>query len=200
MEHEQLLIAADLPVVALLRLLDPVQVLLQLLLAEERGAVDALHRLVARVALPVGVRRVEQLERLQLARGRHVRTDAEVDERLLVLDRVAGDRVLTFCLLLDQLHLQRLAAAAEEPLRFLARPHLPLVRQILLRELAHLLLDQLEVLGHERPRDDEVVEEPFVGGRADPALRTRKEIGDRGGEQMRRAVAIEMAALRDCRP
>ena len=88
--------------------------LLQLLLGQERRAVDALHRLVARVALPVGVRRGQQLERLQLAGRRHVRADAEVDEGLAVLDRVAGDLGLAFGLLVDQLHLQRLAARAEE--------------------------------------------------------------------------------------
>jgi hypothetical protein len=52
----------------------------------------------------------------------------------------------------------------------LARPQLALVGQVLLRELAHLRLDALEVLGHERPLDDEVVEEALVGGRPDAAL------------------------------
>ena len=68
-----------------------VEVLVELLLREERRAVDALHRRVLRVALPVGVRRRRQLERLEPARRRHVRADAEVEERVLVLDRVDGD-------------------------------------------------------------------------------------------------------------
>ena len=63
-EDEQLLIAADLAMVALLRFLQTVEVLLQLLFRQERGAVDALHRLVAGVALPVRVGRAQQLERL----------------------------------------------------------------------------------------------------------------------------------------
>ena len=65
MKHEQLLIAAYLAVVALLRFFEAVHVRLQILVGEERGPVDALHRLVASVALPIGVRRAEQLERLE---------------------------------------------------------------------------------------------------------------------------------------
>ena len=125
-----------------------------------------------------------------------MRADAEVDEGVLVLDRVAGDVGLTFGLLVDQLHLQRLAARREERLRLLARPHLPLVDEILRGELLHLRFDRLEVLGHERARDDEVVEEAFVGGRADAALHAGKETGDRRREQMRRAVAIQRQRLR----
>ena len=87
--------------VALLRFLDLREVGLQLLVGGECRPVDALHRRVARVALPVGIRRAQQLERFQLVRARDVRTDAEVDERLLVLDRVAGDFLLTLRLLLD---------------------------------------------------------------------------------------------------
>ena len=48
-----------------------------------------------------------------------MRTDAEVDEGLAILDRVAGDLGLTLGLLLNQLDLQRLAALREEVDRFL---------------------------------------------------------------------------------
>ena len=181
--------------IALLRFLDLREVRLQLLVRGERRPVDALHRRVARISLPVGVRRAQELERLELVRARHVRADAEVDERLLVLDRVAGDFLLTFRLLVDQLHLQRLAAVSEERLCLVARPHLALIGQILLRELAHLVLDAVEILGHERPIDDEVVEEAFVSRRPDAALRAGKEIRDRGRHQMRRAVTQQRQRL-----
>ena len=141
MEEKQAELAADLAVVALLRFLDAREVCLQLVLAEERRAVDALHRLIARIALPVRVRRRQQLERLQPAAGRHVRTDAEVDERVAVLDRVDRHVLLAGRLLLDQLHLERLAAPAEEGDRFLARPHLPLVDEVGRGDLAHALFD-----------------------------------------------------------
>ena len=48
-----------------------------------------------------------------------------------------------------------------------------------------------EILRHERPRDDEVVEEPVVGRWSNPALRAWKELRHRGGEQMRRRVPVE---------
>ena len=112
---EQPELAAEFPVVAFLRFFDLRQVRLQLFVAEERRAVNPLHRLIARIAFPVGVRRAQQLERLQPAAGRHVRADAEVDEQVAVLDRVDRDLFLALRLLLDELHLQRLAAIAEEP-------------------------------------------------------------------------------------
>jgi hypothetical protein len=128
-------------VVALLRFFDLRQVRLQILVGEKGGAVDALHRLVARVAFPVGVRRAEQLERLQLAGGRHVRADAEVDEGVLVLDRVAGDFRLAFGLLFDQLDLQRLAALSRRTLSLPRAATSGARRQVLRGQLAHLALD-----------------------------------------------------------
>ena len=190
-EHEELLVATDLPVVALLGFFDPRQVFLELLLGQERRAVHALHRLIARVTLPVRVRRAEQLERFQLSGRGDVRADAEVDERLLVLDRVAGDLALTFRLLLDQLDLERLAAVAKEALGLVARPHLALEDQVLVRELAHLLLDGLEILRDERPRHDEVVEEALVGRRTNAALHTGEHVRHGSRQQMRGTVAIE---------
>jgi hypothetical protein len=125
-----------------------------------------------------------------------MRANAEVDERLPVLDRVDGDFRLSFSLLLDQLHLERLTLRGEELERFVTRPHLPLVDQVLAGELFHLLLDGREIFGNERAIDDEVVEEPFIGGRTDTALRARKERGDGRGEQVRRAVPVERQRLR----
>ncbi len=120
-----------------------------------------------------------------------MRTDAEVDERVAILDRVARDIRLPGGFLFDQLHLERLALRGKEPQRLVARPHLALVDEILRRQLLHLLLDGLEVLGHERPIDDEIVEEAFVDGRTDAALGSRKEVGHGRRHEVRRAVAEE---------
>ncbi len=124
-----------------------------------------------------------------------MRPDAEVDEGLLVLDGVTGDFRLAFGLLVDQLHLERLAALREERLRLVARPHLSLVDEILRGELLHLLLDRLQILGLERALDDEVVEEALVGGRTDAALSAGEQIRDGGGEQVSRAVPAERERL-----
>ena len=159
MKRKQPEVLADPAMIPFLRFFEPLQVRLQLGLVREGRAVDALHRLALRVSLPVGVRRVQQLERFEPPGRRHVRTDAEIDERVAILDRVAGDLGLAFGLLLDQLHLERLALLREEPLRLFARPHLALVRQIGRCQLLHLPLDRLEIFRHERAIDDEVVEE-----------------------------------------
>jgi hypothetical protein len=58
-------------------------------------------------------------------------------------------------------------------------------------QLAHLRFDTLEIFGHERLFDHEVVEEPLVGRRTDSTLRRRIEIRDGGREQVRRRVTQE---------
>jgi hypothetical protein len=125
-----------------------------------------------------------------------VRADAEIDERIAILDRVDRHLFLAGRLLFDELHLQRLAALAEKGDGFVPRPHLTLVHEIALGNLAHALLDLLEVFRHERPIDDEVVEEAFVSGRTDAALHVRKELRDRGGEQVSGAVPIHRERFR----
>src|ERR1700730_15801286 len=93
---EQVEILANAPVIAPLRLLEPVQVLVELLLVRPGGAVNALQHLVARIATPVSPRDLGELERLELARGGHMRPAAQVDpvalpvEADLVLVRNAG--------------------------------------------------------------------------------------------------------------
>ena len=128
-----------------------------------------------------------------------MRTDAEIDESLAVLDRVAGDFRLPFGLLVDQLNLERLAAATEKSAGFLARPHLPLVWQILLGHLSHLLLDSLEIFGNERTWHDEVVEKPFIDRRPNAALHARKQVRDRRSQQVGCAVAIDGQPFRTVR-
>ena len=62
-EHEQAELLAELAVVALARLLEALEVLLELLLGREGGAVDPRQHLAALVAAPVGARNRGQLER-----------------------------------------------------------------------------------------------------------------------------------------
>ena len=66
LDAEQIQFLAQLAVVALLGFFELGQVLVQILLGEERRAVDALQLRVLLVALPVGARDRKQLERLDL--------------------------------------------------------------------------------------------------------------------------------------
>jgi hypothetical protein len=72
--------------IALLGLLEHVQVLLQLVLGRPRRAVDALQHLVLRVAAPVRASHLHQLEVPELARARHVRAAAQILERALAIE------------------------------------------------------------------------------------------------------------------
>src|SRR5207244_6053480 len=108
------------PVVPLLRLLEPPQMLVELLLREPRGAVDALEHRVALVAPPVGAGGREQLEVLHVRGRRHVRPAAEVDEVALPVERDA--RRLDP---LEDLRLERLTALAQQAARVPTRHRLP---------------------------------------------------------------------------
>src|SRR4030095_8156033 len=79
----QIELLAELAVVARPRLLQTRQVLVQVLLCQEAGAVGALEHRFLLVALPVRPGGVRELEDAELARGRNVRSAAEVDEVLL---------------------------------------------------------------------------------------------------------------------
>src|SRR5205823_895114 len=83
-EREQLHLRADAPVVAPLRLLEPMQVLLERLLRLPRRAVDPLEHGTVLVAAPVGPRAPHELEGGDAARRGQVRPPAEVDERVAV--------------------------------------------------------------------------------------------------------------------
>ncbi len=63
---EKIQLFAQLAMVALLGFFELVEVLVQIFLAEERRAVDALHLVVLFIALPVGAGDGKQLESLQI--------------------------------------------------------------------------------------------------------------------------------------
>jgi hypothetical protein len=134
-EVEQVELAAELAVVALLGLLQHRQVLLQVVLAGPGRAVDALQHLVAVVAAPVGAGHLHQLEVPELARAGHVRAAAQVLEAAfavqahVLVGRDAG----------DDLGLVVLAQALEVGHRLVARQHAAHHRLVLGGQLAHAL-------------------------------------------------------------
>ena len=87
LEVEQVELLAQPAMVAPLGLLEPVQVLVELLPARERGAVDPLQHGVAAVAPPVGAGELGQLEGADPAGRGPVRPAAEVEPVTLVVDR-----------------------------------------------------------------------------------------------------------------
>ena len=183
-EREQVELGADLAVIALLRLLEPLQVRVERILGEEGGAAHALHRDARRVAAPVCARHAQQLEVLQPARVGEVRPLAHVGERARVVE---GD--LVFRDLVDVVDLQLVADPLEAVLGLLAAHAGTRVRPLLGGDLAHPLLDLGEVLLGQRLGGAEVVVEPVVGRGAESEVGAREQLQDGHGEQVRGAVA-----------
>src|SRR5450759_1135160 len=170
MEQEEPQLLAELAVVARLRGLELREVLDQLLLREEHGAVNALQHWIALVALPVRPRGMRELEDAELARERHVRTAAEVDEVLLLVAREAALGNTR-----DDLDLERIALGLEDLHGLGLRHFLANDDVVLGDDLLHLRLDLLEVFRSERPAGIEVVIETVLDGRADADLHAREE-------------------------
>ena len=115
----QVELLAQLAVIALLDLLQALQVRIQIRLRFPRGAIDALEHLVLFVSAPVGARDGGELERIAAKRTSvlHMGTTAEVREGVL---RVGGD-LLSLGQLGDELQL--IGLAREQPLRLGAAHH-----------------------------------------------------------------------------
>ena len=191
-EAEEVELLAQLAVVPGARLLLALQVLVELLLGAEGGAVDALEHLVRLVAPEVGARGREQLDRADLLGRAHVGPAAQILEAAVAKDR---DR-RPFGDVAEALDLQALAHLAEHPRRLVAGDLDALERLLLLEDLAHLALDGLEVLRGERAREAEVVLELLgVVLAADVDLHLGPQALDRVGQHVLRAVADEVARV-----
>src|SRR5665213_328431 len=83
---KQVQLAADAPVIALLGLLEAVQILIELLLIRPRRSINSLQHWIARVAAPISPRNFHQLERAQLPSRGNVGTAAQVDPIALAVE------------------------------------------------------------------------------------------------------------------
>ena len=88
---------------------------------------------------------------------------------------------------------------AEERDRLVARHLAALDRKVRARDLPHLGLDALEILGGERPVVLEVVVEAVLDDRADRHLRLGEQALDRLRHEVRRRMADDLEALRRIR-
>ena len=176
--------------VAALGLFEPVQVVLQVLRTEERGAVDALQLLVVLVALPIRAGDRKQLECLDLGCVRDVWAAAEIDEmrtQRVFAEDVAGALGDEFALhpgvavLLKTLFLFGVDA---------------LVGEMALLNLPHPGFDLFEILGRERGGAVEIVIEAVLDRRADAQLRLGIQLQHGRGEQVGGGVAIDFERFR----
>src|SRR5215211_599495 len=181
-EVEEVELLPEAAVVPALRLLDPLQVVLEIGLRVERRAVDTGQLRVVFVAPPVGAGEAGQLERLDRLRVLKVRAAAEVGELALRVERdVAVGGV-------DELDLVLLSLLLEPAPRRVARDLLPLPDPPLLQLAPDLLFDSLERVLADRLGKPEVVVEAVVDRRADRDLDAGIEPADGLGEEVRRRV------------
>ena len=187
---EEVELAAQLAVVARLRLLEPLQVRVEVGLRVEGGAVDPRQLRVPLVAAPVGAGERGQLDRLDRLRVLQVRAAAEVGELALRVQRdLALGRV-------DELDLVALALGLEAALCLLRRDLLALPGAALLQLALDLGLDLLEILLADRLGELEVVVEAVLDRRPDRDLDARIEPADGLGEQVRGRVAQDEERVR----
>ena len=190
-QHEQAKLLAELAVVALLRLFDARQILVQLFLLRERNAVDSLQRLTVGVAAPVCRVAGSQLDGVALdaSGGVQMRTGTEVCELALGVERnVRVNRQIV-----DQLDLVRLVLFFHILDGFLARQLKALELELFLADLAHLGFQLFHDLGREGKRRVEVIIEAVVDRRADGQLDLRMQPLDGLRQNVRTGVPVGFA-------
>ena len=192
LEVEQIQLATDAPVVALLRLFETVQVVLQLLLIGPRRSINALEHFVPRIATPVRARDLRQLEGPELAGRRYVRPPAKVLPLALAVQR----DFLASRNCRDDFSLVVLADRIEVRNRGLARQETPPHRLVGLHDLTHLCFELLEILGRKGALECEVVVEAVLDDRADRHLCLGINCLDRLGQQVSRRVPQDLEPLR----
>ena len=189
---EEVELAAEPAMVAPPRLLDALEMRVEIGLVEERRAVDARQHRAVRVAAPVGAGERGELERLDRLRRLQVRAAAEVDEAVLLVERdllALGQR-------LGDLDLVRLALRREARHGVLARRHDALVGvRAALEDRAHLVLDAREIGLAGRLGEVEVVVEAVLDRGADRDLGAGPEVLHGLGHQVRGGVAQHRQGL-----
>ena len=187
--HEVELLGQD-AMVARLGFLEAMHVRVEVLFLEPRRAVDALQHLAPLVAAPIGARGRHQLEMLEIRRVRDVRAAAKIDERPV---RVGRDH-LVVAQFGQALELERVIR--KDLLGLGARDLLPHERELLLRDLGHLLLELFQVFGREGTLEREVVVEAVFDHRPDRDLRLRVDSLHRHREQVRSRVPDDLQRRR----
>ncbi len=164
--------------------------LVEVLLVEEGGAVDAGQLGLRRVPAPVGAGEREELHRLDRRRVLEVGPAAEVGEVALAVE---GDRPVGG---VDELDLVGLPLGLEETAGLVAIDVEALPGSALGDLPADLLLEPLQVVLVDRLGELEVVVEAVLDRRPDRDLRPRIEAAGRLGEQVSGRVAQHREGVR----
>lgn len=195
-EEEQLLLLADLAMIALGRLLLELLPLLELLVVGEADAVDPLQHLGVRLALPIGRRVFGDLGRLDLASVPDVWAATNVDQRAASID--GGGRSGDFLVQNAQFELIVL-----EHLHQIFLSHLQsLERLLLLDDALEHRLEKRKVIVGDTLVHVAVVVEAILDGRAVaeastvyPLERLAEDVSARVPEHLLRLAVVELEQL-----
>ena len=185
---EEVHLGADATVVALLHLVEPSHVLVELFTRPEGSAVDALQHAVVLIAAPIGTGNGLQLESVVVVKSVHVRAFTQI---VPIAMGPEGD-LLALGNQLDGLDLKVLVGACEARARLVAGELLDRHLRRFFRQAPHLFFDALEVLLLDRRGalgEVEVVIETVLDGGAEAVLHAGVEVAHRGSHQVRDRVA-----------
>src|ERR1700728_2420932 len=178
--------------VALLRLFHLLQVLVEILLREKRSPINPLQLLILFIPQPVLARNVEQLERLDLAGRRNMRPTAKIRELAGAVNR---NLFIGLGELLDEMALHEVAFFFELRQPLVTRQKLARIRQVLLHQFLHLLLDLFQILLREGSGPVKVVKKSALGRRTMPQLGLRKKFQHGSSQQVRGRMPIDFQRL-----
>ena len=140
--HEELHLAANLPVVALLGLFNHLEILSKLIFGTKRNTINSGEHLVVLIGLPIRTRNAGQLKSLNTLGVEHVRTNAHVNIFTLLIE---GD-VCVRSKIANVLNLVRLAALLHVGNSLITRKLKRLNLEVLFDNLLHLSFDSWEII------------------------------------------------------
>ncbi|OAJ67231.1 hypothetical protein A0123_01827 [Gluconobacter cerinus] len=169
---EEVHLAANAAMIALLGFFQAHQMSVQLLLVAPGRAVNAGQHGVAMVTTPVSTGHAHELEgRANVRRATQMRAAAEIKPFALTVDR----NLLAFRQIADQFGLEVLTLLFKEADGFVTIPYFTGERGVGSDDFAHLGFDGFEVIRRERLLAGEVVIEAVLDARPDRDLRFRPE-------------------------
>ena len=190
LDGEEIELLTQHAMISLPRLLQPIQVCVQVLLLKPGGSVDPLEHLPLLVSSPVRSRCMKQLEVLEAAGARDVWTATEVHERTI---GVHGNG-----LVVPQLgnSFQLQGVIGKTAARLAPVDDFPNEGEITRSHLGHLGFEPLQIFRCKGTIHLEVVVEPVFDGRSEPDARCRKKLAHSRGQDVSRGVAEELERLR----
>src|SRR5579863_921674 len=192
LDGKQIELLSQYTVVALLGFFLFVQEVIEIFLREKRSPVDALQLRILLVTQPISTGYTQQLERLDFAGRRQMRTAAEVGELAGAIDR---NLFIGLGELLDEMTLHEVALFFELLQSLLAGQKLARVGNVLLHQLLHLLFDLLQIFWSKRSGTIEIVEESGFGSRTVSKLGLRKKLENSRRQQMRGGMPVNLERL-----